>query len=121
MKLENNILVPLTSVQIPFQVDKYMWFKTAILGHEREVNQFTNTLQTAGAIVILRTLLSGRNTVAEVAHVRSLPLCNFTLPVFWYTEFGKRLNFFPGIVEHLLLYICNRYRLLFGFQYRFDT
>jgi len=67
----------------------------AVLDHEREVNQPANTLQSALEIVILRTVAIlqsgrqyGRNTAAEVAHFLSLPLCNFTIGLFWYAESG---------------------------------
>ena len=47
----------------------------------------------------------GWNTVAEVAHFLFLPLCDFTIGLFWYAEPGIRWNFFPSIVEYLLSFI----------------
>jgi len=82
---------------------------TAILSHESEVHQCTNTLQSALEILILKTLRIsqcgrqyGQNTTAGIAHLLSLLLCDFPLGLFRYAESGVRRNFFPSIFERLL-------------------
>jgi len=84
----------------------------AILGHEGEINQSTNTLQGNVKIMMLRTVRIsqvrrqyGRNTPPKVADFLSLPLCDFSIGIFAYTESRKRRNFFAGIVECLLQFM----------------
>jgi len=97
---------------LPFHVGKSIWCMAAILGHEGEINQRTNIPQGNLKIVILRTVRIsqgrrqyGRNTPPKVPHFLSLPLCDFSIGLFWYTELWIRRNFFPGIVECLLLFM----------------
>jgi len=99
---------------------------TVVLGHESEVNQHANTLQSTLEIVILRTVWisqcrrqNGRNKAAEVAHFLSLPLCNFMIGLFWYAESGTRRNFFPGISERLLRFLLLQEPLLL-FHHMFE-
>ena len=51
-----NVLGTLQCLQIPFHVDKCIWFMAAVMGHGREVNQRANTSQRAIEIVILRAV-----------------------------------------------------------------
>ena len=104
-----NVLRLVKCLQVPFHIGKCIRCMTAILSHKGEINQRTNTLQGDVEILMLRTVrisLCGRqycsNASTEVAHFLSLPLCDFTIGLFWYTESGIRRKFFPGIVERLL-------------------
>jgi len=108
-ELRKNIFGPVKCLQIPFPVAKCILCMTAVLGHQREDNQDANTFQSALEIVILTTVRIsqcgrqyGLNTVTEVEHFLSLPLCNSRIGLFWYAEPGIRQTFFPGSIERLL-------------------
>jgi len=72
---QEAVTPPVKCLQIPFHVDKCIWCMTVVLGHEGDVNQWANTLQSALEIVILRTVRIsqcrrqyGRNIVGEVVY-----------------------------------------------------
>jgi len=106
---KTNALCPVKCLQIHLHVDKCIWCIAAVLGHEEEVNQDGDTVQSTLEIVIMGNVWClecgpqyGRNTWAEVAHLLSLPLCNFTIGLFWYAKSRIRRICFPGIVVRLL-------------------
>jgi len=111
-ELKKNVLCPVQCLEVAFHVGKCVWDMTEILSHESEVHQYANTLQSAPEILIVRTVRIsqcgcqyGLNTTAEIAHLLSLPLCDFAIVLFRYVESGVRNNFFPSIVKRLLVFM----------------
>ena len=111
-ELKNNVLCLVEYLQVAFHVGKCVWSMTAILSHESEVHQCANTLQRAVEILIVRPVQiseSGRqygcNTTAGIAHLLSLPFCDFAIGLFRFAESRVTSNFFPSIVERLLLFM----------------
>jgi len=108
-ELKKNVLCPVECLQVALHVGKCVGCMTAIWSHESEVHQCANTVESALEILILRTVRVsqcgrqyGCNTRAEIAHLLSLPLCDFAIGLFRYAESGVRRNFFPSIVARLL-------------------
>jgi len=126
MELEKNILCVVECLQVAFRVGKCIWCMTAILSQQREISPFANTFQRALEIMILskvRISECGRNyssnTMAESVDLLFLPLSDFAIGLFQYTEPGVKRNFFPSIVEFLLSFMLFQ-EFCHQLHYRFE-